>query len=108
MKPLAPALAVLALMLACAESGPPDPDPSRVTRAEMGPEWPLTTETAEVGCDDDGRPYVETGGGTYGLTGFAAQEYGEIDPVWADNPAPTGGPKVSLYALTERARALCP
>lgn len=110
---LTPVLAVLVVLLACAETetgsgelGGAVVDSTLVTRQSMGDEWPLTVESGRVGCDEDGRVYFEDEDGTrYGLTGFAAQEYGEIDPIWADAEP---GPKARLTALTERARSYCP
>jgi hypothetical protein len=77
-----------------------------VTRTDYGSYWPLTVDTATIGCKG-ADPYAEVGGVKYALNGTAeADGYPALDPVWAADPT-TPGLKLDVSALRINALKLC-
>lgn len=61
-----------------------------VTKAEFeaaGKRWPLTADTAKVGCNDGLSYYVDVHGTRYALNGFAMShdQYADLKPVWLED-----------------------
>lgn len=76
-----------------------------VTRSDYGTVWPLTVDSATIGCANGSDPYVQVDSIRYGLTG---NEYGysNIGAIWADDPA-SPGLKVDIAPLRADALKLC-
>lgn len=80
-----------------------------VTKQDFGNNWPFTEDKATLSCFKDLLPVASINGKNYGLTGMA-KSLGHIPltpdtPIWRNNPET--GAKVSLYAVSEKARSLC-
>lgn len=80
-----------------------------VTKQEFGNNWPFNADKATLSCFKDLLPVASINGKNYGLTGMA-KSLGHTPltpdtPIWRDNP--DTGAKVSLYAVSEKARSLC-
>ena len=97
-------------------------DSSYVTRESFATEglaWPLTVESARLGCTQMAR-WVEVDGTRYGLNGLASEErgYAEIEDIWAVDEemmtrlaeagatdAPTM--RISIGSMSSKAEAFC-
>lgn len=78
-----------------------------VTRSDYGTAWPLTFDSATIGCANGSDPYVQVDSIRYGLTGTAeADGYSSVNAIWADDPA-SPGLKVDISALRADALKLC-
>lgn len=105
-----PALAILAAILVVGVVwtlvAPGDSHSRGVSRAGYGTTWPLTVDSATIGCADGRDPYVQVGSIRYALDG-AESGYAAIDSIWADDPSSAAGLKVSLAPLRADALKLC-
>lgn len=103
-----PALAVLAVLLACKASSP---DLDVVRRSEIGDAWPLTVEEVQVECLPGSVLLVHANGKRYALNGTAmgmADErgYADIEDIWAPNPD-LPGTRINIRPIFDRAEATC-
>lgn len=73
--------------------------------------WPLTVNSATIVCGSKSQESVgvESGGTTYALNGPGKtfEQWPWVDAIWAANPDPNSGPKITLGDLTDYARAKC-
>lgn len=77
-----------------------------VSRASYVGEWPLTVESATIGCDGS-NPWVRLGADFYALNGTGrGGGYKDIDPIWAYD-SNGDGLKVNIGPLREDALKLC-
>jgi hypothetical protein len=77
-----------------------------VSRASYAGMWPLTVDSATIGCDGS-NPWVRIGGDFYALNGTGrGAGYKDIDPIWAYD-ASGDGLKVSIAPLRDQAQKLC-
>lgn len=97
--------ALLAVGVIWKAVAPGDSHTKAVSRSDYGTAWPLTVDSAKLGCADGRDPYVQVGNIRYALTGGEAG-YTAIDPVWADDPT-APGLKLSIGGLRADALKLC-
>jgi len=77
-----------------------------VSRSSYVGEWPLTVDSATIGCDGH-NPWVRLGATFYALDGSGKMAgYTDIDPIWAYD-ANGDGLKPSIAPLREQADKLC-
>lgn len=104
-----PALAILAAILAVGviwkAVAPGDSHTKHVSRSDYGTSWPLTVDSATIGCADGHDPYVQVDSTRYALTG-AEVGYASLDAIWAADPS-TPGLKVDVAPLRADALKLC-
>lgn len=91
-------------------------EPGRITRTDLGKEWPLTVNYGVVACQGktaDGQPltiatFTGPDGTVYALNGTAKShtDAAAIDPIWAPNPD-VAGLKIGIGPLIDRALTLC-
>lgn len=84
--------------------GSSNPHAKSVSRSDYLVTWPLTVDSAKIGCADGRIPYVEVGDTRYALDG--TERYAPIDPIWAPDPA-TPGLRLSIARLRADALQLC-
>lgn len=83
-----------------------DSHAKHVTRSDYGSYWPLTADSATIGCKS-GDPYVQVGDTRYALNGAAQNDgYVSLAPIWADDSA-SPGLKVDVSVLRINALKLC-
>lgn len=104
-----PALVILVLILAVGVVwkviAPGDSHSKSVDRAGYGAAWPLTVDSARIGCANGQDPYVQVGSIRYALTG-AEPGYTSLDSIWAADPS-SPGLRVDIAPLRSAALALC-
>lgn len=89
-----------------AASAPAD-DPSVVSRAELGRDWPLTVASGQLVCLGGAAVFVAPDGTNYALNGTAQAQLdhaADIDAIWA---SAGGGLKKDISPLIDRALRLC-
>lgn len=85
---------------------PGDSHTKHVTRSDYGSYWPLTVDSATIGCKG-ADPYAQVGSIRYGLNGTAQTDgYASPDPIWADDSS-SPGLKVDIGVLRINALKLC-
>lgn len=95
-------LAVIAGFLAL--QGPFDAG-TRITRAALGPAWPLTISEATLHCEFRGEIVVQHRGTGYSLTRH--DKHGAYTDIGAIHAEDTDGRKKDLGPLIERGKHLC-
>ncbi len=61
---------------------------TRVSRAEVGHEWPLTVDSGELFCEPPGLVgFRASDGRTFAVNGTAGARYPTIEPIWARDRA---------------------
>jgi len=87
------------------------PDPMSISKSTFKGTWPLTVNSATIVCGSKSQESVgvESGGTTYALNGPGKtfEQWPWVDAIWAANPDPNSGPKITLGDLTDYARAKC-
>ena len=108
-----PVLIILAAMLAAgfvwnAVAGGSDSHSKNVSRSDYGASWPLTVDSAKIGCANGQNEYVQVGSIRYALNGTAKADggYSNVDTIWADDPS-SPGLKLSIAPLIADAQKLC-
>jgi hypothetical protein len=108
----APALVVLAAIVglgvyeAVAEGDPSSGSTDTVAAADFEV-WPFSVGSGVLRCEQ-GAVTFEAGGTEYGVNGTATGAgYPEVDPIWLDNPALDGGPKVNISEVLDYGLTLC-
>jgi len=108
-----PVLIILAAMLAAgfvwnAVAGGSDSHSKNVSRSDYGAGWPLTVDSAKIGCANGQNEYVQVGSIRYALNGTAKADggYSNVDTIWADDPS-SPGLKLSIAPLIADAQKLC-
>lgn len=88
--------------------GKSDSHRKHVDRASFGTAWPLTVDSADIGCQVGHDVYVQVGSIRYALDGVTKQDggYEDVNAVWADDPT-TPGLKMDISSLRNQARSLC-
>lgn len=82
-------------------------DGKHVTPSDYPGTWPLTVQSATIGCQQGRDVYVQVGSIRYALNGTAkADGYDSVDPIWADDPS-MPGLKMDIAPLRTSALALC-
>lgn len=85
---------------------------ARMTRADLGADWPLTVDEGVVSCEGIseglGEIYFTAEGTKYAVNGLAqgASEGPDIDVIWADNPE-MEGLKINIGPIIDRGLELC-
>ncbi len=99
-------LAVLAVVVLLVAAGGPAADAgTRVSRAEMGDEWPLTVPEGLLRCDAGSEVTFQADGTTYTLNRPAADSaHSSIGPLLLDGG---GGGTKDIRPLLERGLRLC-
>ena len=78
---------------------------TRITRAELGPAWPLTIAEGTLHCEFRGEIIVQHGGTAYSLTRHDKHSaYTDVAAIQIDD---RDGNKKDLSPLIERGRRLC-
>ena len=82
----------------------------RVTRADMGTQWPLTVEEGTLACDGKNGigavTFKAPDGKVYAVNGSAkTQGSADIEPIWATGEGAI--PKQDISPLIEKGLALC-
>lgn len=79
-----------------------------VDRSTYGTAWPLTVDSAKIGCENGQDEYVQVGSIRYSLNGTAKADggYDNVDAIWADDPS-SPGLKMSIAPLVADAQKLC-
>ena len=77
-----------------------------VRHEDFGEEWPLTVEAGTIRCEPPSIvTFSASDGRIFGVNGMGMAHHSQIDPIWADDPSPTGraaklkksiGPLISL------------
>ena len=99
---LVPLMILVVLLVAFASREPS----RRVTRAEFGPAWPLTLDSAVLTCAYGREITVTSRGTTYSLNGPVEHgAYDAVGPIWAD--AASGAGKADLAPLIDAGMRLC-
>lgn len=98
-------VALLAVGVIWKAVAPGDSHTKAVSRSDYGTAWPLTVDSAKLGCAGGRDPYVQVGSIRYALTDGEAG-YTAIDSIWADDPG-TPGLKLSIGGLRADALKLC-
>lgn len=78
---------------------------TRITRAELGPAWPLTISEATLHCEFRGEIVVQHRGTGYSLTGH--EKHGAYTDIGAIHAEDTDGRRKDLGPLIERGKRLC-
>lgn len=104
-----PALVILVLILAVGVVwkviAPGDSHSKSVSRSDYGTSWPLTVDSATIGCADSHYPYVQVDSIRYALTGAEAG-YASLNSIWAADPS-SPGLRIDIAPLRAAALALC-
>ena len=81
---------------------------ARMSRAELGDDWPLTTEEGIVSCEGAGEVYFTTNGTHYAVNGLAngLDNAPDIEAIWADDPK-MKGLKINIGPIIDRGLELC-
>jgi hypothetical protein len=94
------------------QQGPDAPGAMQVRAEEYGDAWPLTIDEGVLSCDADRVVFTAPDGAVYALNGLAEthadqEGWSDVDPIWADNPSDSGGPKLNIGPLIDDGLALC-
>lgn len=91
-----------------AVTGGGDSRSKNVSRSGYGASWPLTVDSAKIGCANGQDAYVQVGSIRYALNGTAKADggYSNIAAIWADDPQ-SPGLKLSITPLIADAQKLC-
>jgi hypothetical protein len=85
-------------------------DSKKISRADLGDDWPLTVDSGTIACDGSkgvGAATFSTGGKVYALNGLAKSKgKAAFDPFWAADPKNPGA-KNNIGPLIDRTLALC-
>jgi hypothetical protein len=89
-------------------TGKSDSHRKHVDRASFGPAWPLTVDSADIGCQAGHDIYAQLGSIRYALndTTKADGGYEDVDAIWTADPS-SPGLKMDISGLRNQAQALC-
>lgn len=106
-------VAALMVLSACSLSEDASDEPAsneqKMSRADLGDDWPLTVESGIVRCEGAGEIYFDAANGTtYAVNGLALgrDTAPKIDPIWANNPD-IKGTKINIGPIIDQGLELC-
>ncbi len=96
---VAAACVLVVVVAGCSSEG------TKVSRADLGDEWPLTVASVMLECLPSGEVVAQWEGTGYMLAGEVDHSaYSDIAPIWARDAA---GTLIPLRALRDRGLELC-
>jgi hypothetical protein len=103
-----PGVSLAVALAACSsgDDGSSDGGAGRVTKSDIGEDWPLTVDGGHPRLRGRRRRDTADDGTTYAVSGIAGgmDKWRDIDPIWADAQGPY---KKNIGPLIQRGLVLC-